>query len=108
MTLRELEAQFLRWSDESTFHFQDEFAGAQSIMFLCPGCYARNGGAVGTHSILVSFEGAGVPPEYDRNPRWVVSGTGLDDLTLSPSISLGRTPGCGWHGFIQHGRSVDA
>lgn len=35
-------------------------------------------------------------------PRWqMVSGTGLHDLTLAPSISVGD-PEC-WHGWIQNG-----
>lgn len=37
----------------------------------------------------------------NRHPRWVVSGTGLSDLTLSPSVDVGN-PSC-WHGFIQNG-----
>jgi len=85
-------------------------AEADQIMFLCPACFAKNGGAVGTHSVMVTFAGRGVPDEAgsvdsDGKPsRWTASGTSLDDLVLTPSILLDakRKPGegCHWHGFV--------
>jgi hypothetical protein len=39
--------------------------------------------------------------------RWTVSGTGLADLTLAPSIHLSG-PGCGWHGFVTAGEVRNA
>lgn len=78
---------------------------AQGLQFLCPACYANNGGKAGTHSITVTFEGRGaLDSQGSRSSkggpsRWiVVSGEGFDDLTLSPSIDCG----C-WHGHIQAG-----
>lgn len=79
----------------------DAVAKAQGVMLLCPGCYVKNGGEVGTHSIEVTFRDRGVPDHlgsHDRNgqpSRWAASGTGLRDLSLSPSVDCG----C-WHGFI--------
>lgn len=78
---------------------------AQGIYFLCPLCFAKNGGPVGTHSVCVSFANRGVTDEQgSRNKegkptRWeIVGGSGIDDLMLAPSILL--ESGCGWHGFI--------
>jgi Family of unknown function (DUF6527) len=34
-------------------------------------------------------------------PRWHFSGTGISDMTLSPSVAVGD-PEC-WHGYIQNG-----
>jgi hypothetical protein len=66
------------------------------------------------HGLLIPFSnppsGIAVPANFgpvDKNtgtthPRWqVVSGSGLSDLTLAPSIDVGK-PSC-WHGFIQSG-----
>jgi len=78
-------------------------ADAQGVYFLCPKCFAENGGAVGTHAVRVLFRGRNVPDDAWPLPgRWDVSGTGIDDLTLTPSIHL-TGAGCGWHGFITNG-----
>lgn len=82
---------------------------AQGIRFLCPVCFQENGGPVGTHGVEVAFDGRGVEPQQgSRNhagapSRWGVSGTDFDDLTLTPSIDIGRGDGCRWHGFVQSG-----
>jgi hypothetical protein len=83
----------------------NDLASAQGMFFLCPACYVTNGhSAVGTHGIVVSFRDRGVSPTQgshgtDGNPsRWAVSGTGIADLTLDPSIDVG----C-WHGHIVNG-----
>lgn len=86
-------------------------ADADLLTFLCPLCFAKNGGTKGTHSVMVSFAGRNIPEDAgsvdcDGKPsRWtVVSGTSLDDLSLAPSILLDakRKPeeGCHWHGFV--------
>jgi hypothetical protein len=96
-------------------------ANAQGIIFLCPKCYAANGGEVGTHSVLVWFRGRGVPdsaepgatykpgenPDYPQGrppARWEATGTGFADLTTKPSIWL--KSGCGWHGWITNGEAA--
>jgi hypothetical protein len=128
MKLRDLEASFIRYKKEiagdghgrkledgSTqwggFEVEvtspvERFEDAQGIRFLCPLCFEKNNGAVGTHSIQITFEDRGVPDEFGThndagNPvRWkVVEGsTCIDDLKLSPSIAL--LSGCKWHGYI--------
>lgn len=83
------------------------FAEAEGVMFLCPACFQKNGGARGTHVVDVTFADRGVPDDRGShgtggNPtRWTVTGTGFDDLTTTPSILL--IGGCAWHGFLTNG-----
>lgn len=81
-------------------------AEADLLTFLCPLCFAKNGGAVGTHAVMVSFAGRNVPDaagtrdNTGKPSRWTMqSGTGLDDLVLTPSILLSLNE-CRWHGFV--------
>ena len=104
MRLSALDARFVGYVDRE--HFQMEgvsFAQADGVIFLCPLCYAKNGGEVGTHSVLVWFAGRKVPAEVRPLPRWAVSGTSVDDLTLSPSIDL---RGGDWHGWVRNGEAT--
>lgn len=41
------------------------------------------------------------------HPRWTVGGSGLHDLTITPSIAVGDNPQC-WHGFIRNGEVTTA
>lgn len=107
-TLRELEAVFIgRYKAGGSFHEQGEvMAGAQGLLFICPvpSC---------SHSIIVWFANAGVPAEAHPAYRWAASGSGLDDLTLTPSINLDipwvdergvtHPASCRWHGFVTKG-----
>ena len=85
---------------------------AQAIFFLCPKCYETNNGSIGTHGVIVTFRGRGVPDHLgshnaEKKPtRWDVVGTSIDDLTCIPSIQL--IDGCKWHGFIRGGLIVNA
>jgi len=75
---------------------------AQGIQFLCPACFVANGGSYGTHAVRCWFRGHSVPDDEKPGPaRWAMSGTGLADLTLTPSVLL--LGGCGWHGFVTSG-----
>jgi hypothetical protein len=64
------------------------------------------------HGVLIVFANppCGIIPPADfgpksrdgkTRPRWTVSGNGLNDLTLAPSVAVGE-PEC-WHGFITSG-----
>ena len=87
----------------------ETLAEAQGVEFLCPKCFAENGGPVGTHWCSVSFEGRGVADDQGTHDaqgqpvRWQVSGTDLSDLTTQPSILI--VGGCAWHGFITNGEA---
>lgn len=109
--------------------------GAHGVMFQCPKCAEgkpfAEGEAVlqddrlagetvtrryvaGAHSIICWFEnpadGQVAPRAADSgsstHPRWKVSGTSLEDLTLQPSVSLdvpANAGGCRWHGYVTSG-----
>lgn len=115
MRLVDLEPKFLRHkADVSTW--VDTIAEAQGIFFLCPKCYATNGGKVGTHAVICWSRSAGVPEDARPGPgRWKLIGTGFDDLTLEGDApggggarSVQLTGGCSWHGFITNGEATNA
>lgn len=117
MKLRELDAQFIAYREEtkqemlargvaipsSLFMRVSTLREAHGIRFICPKSFTTNAGMVGAHLIQVFFVGSPVPNNIGVNKagepvRWSVSGTSLDDLALLPSI---REEGlCGWHGFV--------
>lgn len=100
MRLVDLEARFLRVAHPG--HFTGtEFEHAQGIVFLCPLCFRKNGGEVGTHSVIVWFAERGVPDNLDPKGRWEAVGTCLNDLTVTPSIQV--VGGCAWHGYVVKG-----
>jgi hypothetical protein len=86
----------------------DVLADAHGLMFLCPKCFAANGGPVGTHSIIAWFEDK-VPDNAEPVPgRWYPQGTGYGDLSFVPhkkSNSILLTGGCQWHGFVTNGQA---
>jgi hypothetical protein len=102
MLLGELEPTFLKILDDRRCQrWGVELADADGVMFLCPACFQKNGGSVGTHSIICWQPH--VDPKRDPKPgRWPFTGTSIEDLTLSPSISL-PGDGCGAHFFIENG-----
>lgn len=66
------------------------------------------------HAILVPFANpaSGVPVPADHGPvgrdgktrpRWSASGTGLHDLSTTPSIAVGPADRECWHGYITNG-----
>jgi len=91
--LTDLEPQLLRIEEPGKLYGHvDALADAHGIRFECPQCR--------DHQVLVWFRNRDVPLTETPGPgRWAVSGTGIDDLTLSPSVNVA---GC-WHGFVQNG-----
>lgn len=80
-----------------------EIEGAQGLSLNCP---------CGQHSLMIPFanprNAPSLPADHgpvardgSHHPRWTMSGSGLSDLTLTPSVDVG-TPSC-WHGFITNG-----
>lgn len=66
------------------------------------------------HGVMIPFanppSGIPCPPDHgpfsrdgQSHPRWTVSGSGLDDLTLTPSVAVGPADKECWHGFITAG-----
>ena|ERR1019366_6676071 len=97
-------------TEQGSFRRQGgQIDGAQLLFLWCPCAYGNDARA---HGLIVPFanpRGATIT-EYNfgmrardgvSRPRWQMSGTGLDDLTLSPSVDVGE-PSC-WHGYIENG-----
>lgn len=122
--LADLEPQFIRYETRDTSPTFDgetqpreilsEFIvpvrtldEAQGIQLLCPKCYLKNKGKVGTHLIQVTFAGRGVLDSQGAhnskgNPaRWKVFGSTIADLSTDPSILIEGS--CAWHGWIRNG-----
>lgn len=106
MKLADLAPQFIRYGrneagNEKWIHVEN-LADAQGIYFTCPVC-------ADGHMVGITFRDRGVPDDLgsvgeDNKPtRWAVQGTGVADLTLSPSIDLTRRKACTWHGFVTAG-----
>lgn len=108
MKLRDLYATFVTRLDDRSYRTDVSMADADGVVFLCPKCFAANGGPVGTHHVLCWFVGR-VPDGESPGPgRWVPSGTGIDDLTfVGPNAaSVQLTEGCRWHGFVRNGEAT--
>lgn len=111
MKLADLEPQFLRYNrrDDGTefFDFVDAIGEAQGVEFLCPVCFQKNGGAVGTHAVICWSRSRGVPDDATPGPgRWRLDGTGYADLSLNEdpgSRSVALKGGCSAHFFITNG-----
>lgn len=120
-TLKQLGATFLRYKQavedgKAVVYYGkvETIAEAQGVRFLCPLCFEKNGGEVGTHSVICWSRSRGTPEEAQPGPgRWRMDGTSLDDLTLnadppSDKRSVQLNGGCAWHGFITKGCSSNA
>ena len=112
MKLSNLEPQFVIHELKENLKIDvhvDSLSKATRIFFLCPVCYIKNNGPIGTHGIIVTFKDRNVPDELGSHnkegqpTRWSVSGNNYDDLTLSPSIDISRDLPGEWHGFITNG-----
>lgn len=122
ISLADLEPRFVRYSrrdsrEVKTFATADAdgnytvpvpFSEAQGIEFLCPLCFAKNAGPIGTHGCDVTFADRGVPDDLGSHNkagkavRWTVNGDTFENLTITPSILI--EGGCGWHGHITNGQ----
>lgn len=104
MKLTDLEPQFLRHEAGGINHHVDTLDRATGLFLLCPACFAKNQGPIGTHGLIVTFADHGVPDDLGSHnrkgepSRWTVTGTGYADLSTQPSIDVG----C-WHGHITNG-----
>lgn len=98
MRLTDLEPSFLKFQNHHLVYI-NSFEESQGIIFLCPSCFTKNNGSIGTHSIICCFQDKGVPDDVLPGiHRWPATGTNLEDLTLNPSVNAG----C-FHGWIING-----
>lgn len=87
----------------------DKIEEAQGVEFLCPKCFAANGGPVGTHIVVCWSRSRGVPDDASPGPgRWMLVGTSYEDLTLDGdppgnARSVQLTAGCGAHFHVTAG-----
>lgn len=109
MKLRDLNGELIRLVGDGSSSFMrvDTVAAAQGVWFLCPRCFAANGGARATHRVMCWFADRGVPADMRPLPgRWIPGGTTIDDLTFvgpaAASVFLQQAE-CHWHGFIRNG-----
>jgi hypothetical protein len=127
MRLRDLDADFIAVVDAAarTHRRAEGIEGAAGVMFQCPKCgeglergeedgrrFIR-----GAHYIMVCFANpigaSAAPTEFDHNPRWLMEGSSLDDLTLSPSVNcdipwkdaagVEHPSSCKFHGWVKNG-----
>ena len=121
MKITELEATFVRheYRDDDSGRrawviYVDTIEEAQGVQFLCPLCWIKNNGRIGTHRIRCWSRLRGVPDDVVPKPgRWKLEGTGLDDLTLNGESGKSRSvlltgDGCKWHGYITNGLVTNA
>ncbi len=110
--LAELEAKFMRLESPDHWRNVERIEDAQGVIFLCPLCFAKNGGKVGTHAVICWSRSRGVPEEQTPGPgRWKLDGTGIEDLTLNAdppntARSVALTGGCAWHGHVTNGEAI--
>lgn len=77
---------------------------AHGVTYLCPVCFHRNGGPVGTEHVLHWFTQAKLPAHATPGPgRWNTAGTKLDDLTFVAPGSFSVNMIGHWHGWIENG-----
>lgn len=117
MKLTELEPQFLRYEAMHcgvSYHEVDTIVEAQGIVFLCPTCFEKNSGPVGTHMVLCWSRSRGVPDNATPGPgRWKLDGTDYNDLSLNADPpgeqrSVQFQIGCNAHFHVTNGEITKA
>lgn len=113
--LTDLEPEWLLYEprpDGHTYFVPTTIDKGHGIKFLCPKCFAENGGARGTHSVICWSRTRGTPEDARPGPgRWTFEGTGFHDLTMNGdppgnARSIALTGGCAWHGYMTKGEAA--
>lgn len=111
LRLSQLEPELLKlgMEDGHRVYLVANMTDAQGIEFLCPVCFLKNGGRVGTHAVICWSKSRGVPDSESPGPgRWTLEGGNLQNLTLgsepgkSNSVLL-KGEGCKAHFFVKNG-----
>jgi hypothetical protein len=110
MKLSELQPKFLKVETDVLRRYVDTIQEADGIIFLCPVCWKKNKGPVGTESIICWKPS--VPQTVGpKGGRWNLVGTGFHDLSLvagSSSILIRNADKSEhWHGLIKNGEVSD-
>jgi hypothetical protein len=111
MRLRDLEGSLIKRElrDGGDYRVPVEaIRDADGVRFLCPKCFSKNGGPVGTHLVICWFVGR-VPIDLDPKPgRWHPFGHSIEDLTfIGPgNVSVAIQGACCWHGFVRDGEAT--
>jgi hypothetical protein len=100
-------------------HQGDVIEGAQGLFLWCPCGFGRPGfppDGARPHGLIIPFSNPrNAPPvpadhgpfgkDKKTRPRWTMSGSCLNDLTLTPSVDVlgGKDMASCWHGFITNG-----
>jgi hypothetical protein len=108
--LRDLEARLIEATEQGSRPVET-VSEAQGVRFLCPLCYTKNGGSIGTHSVICWSRQV----DDDKEPgpgRWSLHGNTIDDLTLhgdpvGGARSIQLLGGCGWHGYVNSGSAEE-
>lgn len=103
LTLLQLEAKFIKRDDSRRRHIVDSINVADGIQFLCPVCFLKNNGPIGTHSVICWSPT--VPQDTSPTPGWwSMLGTSLENLTLvASSSSVKLESKCNAHFFVRNG-----
>lgn len=106
MRLVDLKPSFLIHVDELLYKRTDNFFEADGLTFLCPKCFIKNNGEIGTHSMICWTPK--ISQTTSPNPgRWNFEGTSYEDLSLiAGSSSIAITGGCQAHFFIKKGEVI--
>jgi hypothetical protein len=81
MRLLDLEPAFVKCESELMSRDVQSIQEADGVRFLCPVCWEKNKGPIGTHAVICWKPT--VPLSRPPGPgRWGLEGTGLHDLTL--------------------------
>ena len=106
MKLTELEAKFLKVESTTIRRYVDSIEEADGVIFLCPVCWKKNSGPVGTES-MICWKPSVPQTISPSGGRWNLVGTGLHDLSLvagSSSILVRNADGSEhWHGYVKNG-----
>jgi len=109
MRFIELEPKFMKMVEvPGRNYFEDvaTLAEAHGVRHLCPVCFLKNDGPQGTHSIITPNTKA--PGIWATNGGWDMTGTGLEDLTIHPSVQVLGEDSCKAHFFIRSGEVIFA
>jgi len=110
--LVDLQAKFMKRVEKGRWQNVDRIEDAQGVRFLCPKCFAEKGSNVGVHSVICWSRSRGIPDDESPGPgRWMMDGTGINDLTLNgdppgAARSVQLNGGCSWHGFVNNGEAA--